>query len=94
LKTWVPGRRHAHRSTDRDPLALRSAGRGQCLLCQRRGNPGEPVAAAAAATAPVDKTLLVRLAQHLKAGVYKVIWRLIAADTHKANGSFSFQVRP
>jgi len=58
-------------------------------------NTGEPVAAAAAATDPGDKGLLVvKLAQPLKAGVYTVTWRVIAADTHKMKGSFSFQVRP
>ena len=58
-------------------------------------NAGEPVAAAAAATDPGDKGLLVvKLVQPLKAGLYTVTWRVIAADTHKMKGSFSFQVRP
>ena len=54
-----------------------------------------PVPAGAAASEAGDKTLLVlRLLQPLKAGVYKVSWRGIAADTHKMRGSFSFHVRP
>ncbi|HEU0157730.1 MAG TPA: copper homeostasis periplasmic binding protein CopC [Hyphomicrobiaceae bacterium] len=58
-------------------------------------NTGEPVPAGVAASAAGDKTLLVlRLLQPLKPGTYKVSWRVIAADTHKMRGSFSFQVRP
>jgi methionine-rich copper-binding protein CopC len=30
----------------------------------------------------------------MKAGAYKVSWRVISADTHKVKGSFTFQVRP
>jgi len=58
-------------------------------------NAGEPVPAGAAASDAGDKTLLVlRLPQPLKPGVYKVTWRVIATDTHKMRGSFSFHVRP
>ena len=55
----------------------------------------EPVAAGPATADPNDKTaLFLRLAAPLKAGAYKVNWRVISADTHKVKGSFSFQVRP
>jgi methionine-rich copper-binding protein CopC len=41
-----------------------------------------------------DKALLhVRLKQ-LPAGQYSVRWRVSAADTHRMEGSFSFQVVP
>jgi methionine-rich copper-binding protein CopC len=58
-------------------------------------NAGQAVAAGAAASDPSDKTALVmRLAEPLKPGAYKVNWRVISADTHKVKGSFTFQVRP
>lgn len=28
----------------------------------------------------------------LKAGIYKVVWRVVSVDTHVTNGSFSFRV--
>jgi len=56
---------------------------------------GQAVAAGAPAPDPGDKTALVlRLAEPLKPGAYKVSWRVISADTHKVKGSFTFQVRP
>ena len=58
-------------------------------------NAGQAVADGAAARDPSDKTTLVlRLAEPLKPGAYKVTWRVISADTHKVKGSFTFQVRP
>ena len=56
---------------------------------------GQPVTAGPAAPDPNDKTAVVlRLPEPLKAGAYKVSWRVISADTHKVKGSFTFQVRP
>ena len=56
---------------------------------------GKPVASEPAASDPNDKTtLVVRFAQPLQAGSYKVNWQAVSADTHKVKGSFSFQVAP
>jgi copper resistance protein C len=56
---------------------------------------GEPVASEAAASDPSDKTtLIVRFAQPLQAGSYKVNWQAVSADTHKVKGNFTFQVVP
>jgi copper resistance protein C len=42
-----------------------------------------------------DKTtLIVKFAQPLPAGSYKINWLAVSADTHKVKGSFSFQVHP
>jgi methionine-rich copper-binding protein CopC len=58
-------------------------------------NGGQAVAIGPAAADPNDKSaLVVRLAEPLRPGTYKVNWRVISADTHKVKGSFSFQVRP
>jgi copper resistance protein C len=56
---------------------------------------GQAVAIGPAAADPNDKSaLVVRLAEPLRPGTYKVNWRVISADTHKVKGSFTFQVRP
>ena len=39
-------------------------------------------------------TLIVKFAQPLQAGSYMVNWQAVSADTHKVQGSFTFQVRP
>ena len=55
----------------------------------------KPVASEPAASDPSDKTtLIVKFAQPLQAGSYKVNWQAVSADTHKVKGSFTFQVRP
>ena len=41
-----------------------------------------------------DKALLHVSLKPLPAGMYKVRWRVSAADTHKMEGSFSFEVEP
>jgi len=42
-----------------------------------------------------DKTtLIVKFAQPLPAGSYKINWLTVSADTHKVKGSFSFEVHP
>jgi copper resistance protein C len=47
------------------------------------------------ASDPGDKTtLIVKFAEPLQAGNYKVNWQAVSADTHKVKGSFTFQVRP
>lgn len=55
----------------------------------------KPVPSEPAASDPSDKTtLIVKFAQPLQAGSYKVNWQAVSADTHKVKGSFTFQVRP
>ena len=39
-----------------------------------------------------DRLLLRVSVPPLKAGVYKVEWRVMSTDTHKVNGNFSFTV--
>ena len=56
---------------------------------------GQAVAIEPAAADPNDKSAgVVRLAEPLRSGTSKVNWRVISVDTHKVNGSFTFQVRP
>lgn len=56
---------------------------------------GKPVASEPAASDPSDKTtLIVKFAQPLPAGSYKVNWQAVSADTHKVKGNFTFQVAP
>ena len=56
---------------------------------------GQAVAIEPAAADPNDKSAgVVRLAEPLRSGTYKVNWRVISVDTHKVKGSFTFQVRP
>src|SRR5882762_3688317 len=39
-----------------------------------------------------DHALLQISLPQLKAGIYKVVWRVVSVDTHVTNGSFTFQV--
>ena len=39
-----------------------------------------------------DRTLLHVSLPRLKAGIYKVVWRVVSVDTHVTNGSFTFRV--
>jgi copper resistance protein C len=56
---------------------------------------GKPVASEPPTLDPADKaTLIVKFAQPLQAGSYKVNWQAVSADTHKVKGSFAFEVRP
>jgi copper resistance protein C len=56
---------------------------------------GKPIASEPVASDPGDKaTLIVKFAQPLQAGSYKVNWQAVSADTHKVKGSFAFQVSP
>ena len=38
--------------------------------------------------------VIVKFAEPLQAGSYKVNWQAVSADTHKVKGSFVFEVRP
>jgi copper resistance protein C len=39
-----------------------------------------------------DRTLLYVSLPGLRAGIYKVVWRVVSVDTHVTNGSFTFRV--
>jgi methionine-rich copper-binding protein CopC len=39
-----------------------------------------------------DRALLHVSLPQLRAGIYKVVWRVVSVDTHVTNGSFTFQV--
>lgn len=41
-----------------------------------------------------SKTLVVKFATPLAAGVYDVEWKAVSADTHRTQGHFSFTVKP
>ena len=41
-----------------------------------------------------DKKMLVVSVPPLSPGSYKVVWRVVAADTHKTEGSYAFVVAP
>jgi methionine-rich copper-binding protein CopC len=41
-----------------------------------------------------DKTLFIVSLQKLSAGTYKVHWHVVASDTHRTQGDFSFTVSP
>ena len=43
---------------------------------------------------PKDQTLLAVNLPLLKAGTYKVEWRVTSVDTHKTEGDFQFQIVP
>jgi len=56
---------------------------------------GKPVASEPTTSDPADKaTLIMKFAEPLQAGSYKVNWQAVSADTHKVKGSFVFEVRP
>jgi len=39
-----------------------------------------------------DRAVLHVSLPQLKAGIYKVVWRVVSVDTHVTNGSFTFRV--
>jgi copper resistance protein C len=56
---------------------------------------GKPIALEPPTSDPADKTtLIVKFAEPLQAGSYKVNWQAVSADTHKVKGTFTFEVRP
>jgi methionine-rich copper-binding protein CopC len=55
---------------------------------------GQRVEIGTPAADPIDKKqLVVPLAKPLAAGIYKVEWHAVAADTHRVQGSYSFTVK-
>jgi methionine-rich copper-binding protein CopC len=41
---------------------------------------------------PANRQLLIVTLPVIKAGKYKVVWRVVSVDTHSTNGSFEFEV--
>ena len=58
------------------------------------GAGGQPIATAAAAVDPQDRTELVLRLPKLAPGHYKVSWHVVSVDTHRTEGSFTFDVQP
>src|SRR5580704_5246481 len=60
-----------------------------------KGADGRAVATGAASVDPADHaTLIVPVKTALQPGAYKVSWHVVSVDTHKTQGSFSFEVKP
>ena len=57
-----------------------------------RDSDGKQIDKADASVDKADRLLLRVSVPPLKAGVYKVEWRVMSTDTHKVNGNFSFTV--
>jgi methionine-rich copper-binding protein CopC len=56
---------------------------------------GRAVATGAAGVDPGDHaTLVVPLKGALQPGSYRVTWHVVSVDTHRTQGSFSFEVKP
>ncbi|HWD59368.1 MAG TPA: copper homeostasis periplasmic binding protein CopC [Stellaceae bacterium] len=55
---------------------------------------GQPVAAGAATVDPQNKMEMVLNLPSLAPGSYKVSWHAVSVDTHRTEGSFSFEVHP
>jgi copper resistance protein C len=56
---------------------------------------GHAVGTGAAGLDPADKSILiVPITSTLPPGSYKVIWHVVSVDTHKTQGSFSFELKP
>jgi methionine-rich copper-binding protein CopC len=56
---------------------------------------GHAVGTGTANVDPADKaTLIVAIKSALPPGSYKVSWHVVSVDTHKTQGSFSFEVKP
>jgi methionine-rich copper-binding protein CopC len=56
--------------------------------------PGGTVPVSRPASGGAKSTLVVKVGQTLKPGRYRVHWSVVSIDTHKTQGSFSFEVRP
>ena len=56
---------------------------------------GETIETAKATLVPTDrKQMIVPLLAPLKPGTYNVSWHVVAADTHRMNGAYTFTVKP
>jgi methionine-rich copper-binding protein CopC len=56
--------------------------------------PGGTVLVSHPANGGAKSTLAVKVDQTLKPGRYRVHWSALSVDTHRTQGSFSFEVRP
>jgi len=60
-----------------------------------KGADGRSIATGGPSLDPKDHaTLVVPLKGALQPGSYKVSWHAVSVDTHRTQGSFSFEVRP
>jgi methionine-rich copper-binding protein CopC len=55
---------------------------------------GQSIATGAAAVDPQNKAELVLNLPALAPGHYKVSWHVLSVDTHRTEGSFSFDIKP
>jgi methionine-rich copper-binding protein CopC len=56
---------------------------------------GHTVGTGAVSVDPADRTtVIVPIKSTLPPGSYKVRWHVVSVDTHKTEGSFSFEVKP
>jgi copper resistance protein C len=55
--------------------------------------PGGAVSVSRPANGAAKSTLTVKVGQTLKAGRYRVQWSVVSVDTHRTQGSFSFEVQ-
>jgi methionine-rich copper-binding protein CopC len=55
---------------------------------------GQPIATGAATVDPQNKAELVLNLPPLAPGHYKVSWHALSVDTHRTEGSFSFDIQP
>jgi len=58
------------------------------------GADGQPIATAAASVDPQNPMELVLKLPPLTPGHYKVSWRVVSVDTHRTEGTFSFDIKP
>jgi methionine-rich copper-binding protein CopC len=60
-----------------------------------KGANGDAIATGPASIDPKDRaTLVVPVKAALPPGSYKVNWHVVSVDTHKTQGSFTFEVKP
>jgi hypothetical protein len=56
---------------------------------------GAAVRTGPASVSPADRSEFdLPLAAPLAPGTYRVVWRVVSTDTHRAEGDFTFEVRP
>ena len=55
---------------------------------------GRPVAAGAASVDPRNRAVMVLTLPPLAPGHYRVNWHAVSVDTHRTEGSFTFDVKP
>ncbi len=56
--------------------------------------PGGAISTSGASNSGGKQSLRVRVGTRLKPGRYRVTWSVVSVDTHRTQGSFSFDVRP